>query len=532
MTASTTVLSAVEKRAANPEALAPFALETLRAQLPLVFPRDPDVPPSPKRRYRSTYQYPGLAHLTAEILDTGSAWEIGCYVIDFRGLEPLLAACVYAPSAKGQTPFHPVGMYLLSVYRRVHHLSRPEALRRLRHPENGQTLRKCTGFRGVYPSESGLRDFERRLTPELQQEINACLIDMFYHAGLLATKPEANITVPLSFDGMLHDARSRMRCSSVRAGCYAAAPRACPARAKGKRGCDCETAACDNHCRHATPRDPDARLIVYTGNNKKRADSSPNTSLKAKDQRSRVKRLVYGYYSYAGQLLDPTLATYWILPAAFGTATTGDAELFPDNFAYLRERFPWLQISEVLADAGACERGCLDAIWDAGALRMVDLHADKHDTDPETCLARGYNAEGYPLCPHGYVLRSNGYDYQRRRAKWRCSHRCRHHPERTMPACPFLADTYKHGFTTTVGRTHADGTVRLAREIPYNSPAWKQRFGQRNCAESRNSVLERLGLKRMPVHGTQAGHVTVLQGDFIANLCTLVRLIREASALP
>lgn len=120
MTASTTVLSAVEKRAANPEALAPFALETLRAQLPLVFPRDPDVPPSPKRRYRSTYQYPGLAHLTAEILDTGSAWEIGCYVIDFRGLEPLLAACVYAPSAKGQTPFHPVGMYLLSVYRRVH----------------------------------------------------------------------------------------------------------------------------------------------------------------------------------------------------------------------------------------------------------------------------------------------------------------------------------------------------------------------------------------------------------------------------
>jgi hypothetical protein len=49
--------------------------------------------------------------------------------------------------------------------------------------------------------------------------------------------------------------------------------------------------------------------------------------------------------------------------------------------------------------------------------------------------------------------------------------------------------------------------------------------------ESRNSVLERLGLKRMPVHGLASCHVTVLQGDFVANQRTLVRLIREATAL-
>jgi hypothetical protein len=48
--------------------------------------------------------------------------------------------------------------------------------------------------------------------------------------------------------------------------------------------------------------------------------------------------------------------------------------------------------------------------------------------------------------------------------------------------------------------------------------------------ESRNSVLERLGLKRMPVHGRNACHVTVLQADFVANQRTLVRLIREATA--
>jgi hypothetical protein len=97
--------------------------------------------------------------------------------------------------------------------------------------------------------------------------------------------------------------------------------------------------------------------------------------------------------------------------------------------------------------------------------------------------------------------------------------------------CPYLNAEYKHGYTVTVDRTHADGSVRLAREIPYASQAWKKRYSRRNSAESRNSVLERLGLKRMPVHTLPSCHVTVLQGDFVANQRTLVRLVRQATAL-
>jgi len=287
---------------------------------------------------------------------------------------------------------------------------------------------------------------------------------------------------------------------------------------------------CAALCRHATARDPEARLIVYTGNNK-RAKTSPNTPVQTESRPRRASRMVYGYYSYAGQLLDDELATYWTLPAAFGPATCGDPALFPDNLAYLQRRFPWLKIGEVLADAGACEQTCLDAIWDAGALRLVDICAHKSDDDPAIRLARGYDQNGHPLCPFGYLLHANGYDGQRRRAKWRCAKRCQHDSDRPVPKCDYLKANYKHGYTTTVGRTHSDGSVRLAREIPYGSPAWKQRYGRRNCAESRNSVLERLGLKRMPVHGLAPAHVTVLQADFVANQFTLVRLIREATAL-
>jgi hypothetical protein len=530
--------TAIQKRAQNPKALAPFTLHKLKEKLPLVLPHDPNLPPSPKPRYRSAYRYLRWDDLNEETLETFSPFEIGARLFDYSSLEPLLAAHIYVASAKGQVPFHPVSMYLLSLYRREQNLSRHEVLRILRHPADGQALRRCTGFGGLEqsagdsPSESGLRYFEGQLTPELQQEINALQLDVLYQAGLLPTKPEPdeNAKATLSFDGMLHQARSRMRCSSVKAGCYEPAPRPCPAKEKGKQGCDCRDKDCANACRHATALDPQARLIVYTGNNKQ-ARTSPNTPDQTQARRSRVSRMVYGYYSYAGQLLDDRLATYWVLPAACGSATCGDPALFPDNLAHLQTRFPWLKIGEVLADAGACEQTCLDAIWDAGALRMVDICAHKTDHDPDTRLARGYDEKGHPLCPFGYVLHANGYDYRRRRAKWRCAKRCQHEPQRPVPECDYLKGKYKHGYTVTVGRTHSDGSVRLAREIPYGSPAWKERYGRRNSAESRNSLLERLGLKRMPVHGLASSHVTILQGDFVANQRTLVRLVREATAL-
>jgi hypothetical protein len=524
--------TAIEKRAQNQEALAPFRLHELKQKLPLVMTRDPELPPSPKPRYRSAYRYLGFDDLNEETIETFSAYEIGVRLFDYRFLEPLLAAHIYVASAKGQVPFHPVSMYLLSLYRRERNLARGEVLRILRHPEDGKCLRRCAGFEADFPCESGLRYFEGQLTPKLQQEINALQLDALYQAGLLPIRPSSDekTKATLSFDGMLHQARSRLRCSSVKAGCYKPAPRPCPANEKGKQGCECVDEDCADICRHATPLDPRARFIVYTGNNK-RARTSPNTPVQRQSQRSSISRMVYGYYSYAGQLLDDALATYWVLPTAFGSATCGDPTLFPDNFAYLQRRFPWLKIGEVLADAGACEQTCLDAIWDAGALRMVDICAHKSDADPDKRLARGYDEKGYPLCPFGYVLRANGYDYERRRAKWRCAKRCQREPERTVPKCDYLKAKYKHGYSATVGRSHADGSVRLAREIPYGSPAWKERYGRRNSAESRNSLLERLGLKRMPVHGLPSCHVTILQGDFVANQNTLVRLIREATAV-
>ena len=526
-------LKAAQKRAEK-AVLGRFAFRRLQRQLPLTFPPT-DLPGgqahSPKPRYRSHYQYQGFSRLRAKAAwKDASSFAISAWLFDFSNLEPLLAAHLYRPSAKGQVPFHPVSMYLLILYRREEKLSRPEVLRRLRDPENGRLLRQLTGFEEAFPSESGLRYVESRFSPQLQQEINALQIEALYHAGLLPTQPQAQQRVLLSYDGMLHEARSRMRCAHVRETCYQPAPRPCAARHKGKQGCSCQDEVCAQRCRHAPVRDPEARLIVYSGN-KQPKPGNPNTSQEKQAGKKRASRIVYGYYSYCGQLLDDELATYWMLPAAFGAATTDDRTLFPENFPYLLERLPWLKPKAVLSDAGAGYQNCLDLIWEARALRLVDIVGSATDGDPEVQRLRGYDAKGHPLCPFGLRMRPNGHDYQRRQTKWRCAKACLLKPPDERPDCDYLKRKGKHGHTTTVGRAHADGSVRLAREIPYGSDRWKQLYSRRNCAESRNSILKYLGLKRLPVHGLEAGHVTILQADFIANQHTLIRLMREANAL-
>jgi hypothetical protein len=236
--------TAIQKRAHNKEALAPFAHCHLGPHLPLRFPLDPVLPPSPKHDYRSHYHYLDAEGLDdPQRLETLSPFDVSLRLIDYTNLERFLAAHIYVPSAKGQIPFHPVSMYLLRLYRRTRHLSRPETLRILKSTE-GAELRLRLGFDQDLPSESGLRYFEKQITPQLQWEINALQIEMFYQAGFLPTRPDEEQKMLLSFDGMLHEARSRMRCAHARQGCYQTAPRSCPAREKKKRGCDCSDPRC------------------------------------------------------------------------------------------------------------------------------------------------------------------------------------------------------------------------------------------------------------------------------------------------
>jgi hypothetical protein len=529
MTDNASERTASQKRAAHPDFVKTFSLAATGHCLPLRLLPPKDTPPSPKRHYRSEYRYLGFQDLAQpHTLASLTLFEVVLRLVDFAPLRDYLAQFYYVVSAKGQVPFDPVSLFLCVCLRRE--LRRGWlSLAKLLAGEHGAGWRRLFGFQeGVTPSASGMRFFFHRLGPEVFEEINCLLIDALHTAGLIPDRstfpgdpPDRGVS--LSHDLMLHDARSNMRCAYVTDTCYQPAPRPCPAKEAKKEGCDCSTDDCAQACRRTTPQDPEARYIHYEGRNKKR-DLLPSGTARGRD--------VYGYASAPDRLLDDRFACAWTLrTGGLYPANSDERKLFPASFARLQARFPWLEIGEVLADAALGFQDCLDPIWRAGALRMVDIRASKEDGEQDVQLRRGYDENGHPLCSHGYKMRANGHDYKRRRTKWCCEQTCRNDAERSVPDCPYLDGKHQHGQVVNVGRTLPGGCVRLAREVPYGSDMWKKRYGRRNLSESRNGTLEGKGLKRPPSFGLKGCYREVALGDFLDNLRTLSRLVYEATLL-
>jgi hypothetical protein len=526
-----------------------WSVAALGPQLPLAFPGPTGTPPSPKRRYRSTYRPPDPAALGDPAdWERWSDFELAVRLIDCSALEPLLAAH-YRPSRKGQVPFHPVSLFLCLCLRREQRLGW-RALARLLAGEHGAGWRALFGFAdGVTPSASGLRHFGQAVGAARLAELCPTFVGLLSQHGLRPERstypgdpPERGVTI--AQDGMLHQARHRPSCVWATDACYqplapAAAGRPCRAREKQREGCACPASTCADRCVRASARDPEARLIHYAGHNQKRpAGGSPGAGATRAPAADRGQT-VFGYRSIAERVLDDRWAVAWTLGSGLYPAATDERTVFAARVAALRRTYPDLRIGEWLDDAGVGFGECLDVLWAAGIWRLVDIRADRSDADPAAWLRRGYDATGRPLCPHGYRLRANGYDARRRRAKYVCAQACRREPPAPAdPAapvapvvgCPYLDAARPAGCVVNVGRTLPDGSARLARDLPYGSPTWRARYGRRYLAESRNSTLESLGLKRLPVFGLDAAAREVHLADFVGNLRTLARLVRQASA--
>ena len=205
----------------------------------------------------------------------------------------------------------------------------------------------------------------------------------------------------------------------------------------------------------------------------------------------------------------------------------------------LQKRFPDLKIGELLGDAGEGFDEILKYTHDdLHALRTIRIrHADE-DANPLTCLKRGYDGSGNPLCPLGYRLSPNGHDYQRGSTKWVCRCKCVHQPDPDIPTgldtaarntCPSTAPDHPLGFSLTTGLTLPDGSIRLARDMQVGSDIWKLRMGRQSYAESRNATQARRQLKRAPSFGLPNTAKSMIISDTLSLAFNLTRLIFEAS---
>jgi hypothetical protein len=107
-------LSAPQTRAQNEAFVQQCSFAGLRPHLPLRWPVPPDLPASPKKRYRSHYVYLGYDDLDDPAnWETLSTFDLVLRLVDFTSLRPLLVWLLGWTSARGKVPFDPLSFFLL-----------------------------------------------------------------------------------------------------------------------------------------------------------------------------------------------------------------------------------------------------------------------------------------------------------------------------------------------------------------------------------------------------------------------------------
>jgi hypothetical protein len=390
-------------------------------------------PPWRPRRLRSQYQW-----LPPDDLRTPDDWkgldafDLVLRLFDFSAWRPLLGQRF--KSQFGPPPFDPVSLGLLVLLMTWRNWNWSQLSTELHAPKRGADYRRRFGFEpDDLPGESTVRVALDRTQVDwwVACETSLALGLMAYglmptHSTFPGDPPERGVSVAI--DCQLVASRSRLRCPQQNVRCFGPKDqRACAARAKGKTGCACDTPDCADHCRLATPYDPEATFVVYTGRNQ----ALKVVALSAHEQKPGVKlprgKLHFGYKAKTLNVLDDRLFTYCPLSGPFVSANQNDHLSTLPAFTALQQSFPGLTVGEVTGDAGEGFPEILRYVYDdLHALRLIKTRAAESDSDPLTCLKRGYDAQGLPLCQHGYQLSFNGHDYQRHTSKWVCQQRCAH----------------------------------------------------------------------------------------------------------
>jgi hypothetical protein len=527
-----------------------FQWQAIRPLLPLRLSLPPDVPPWQVRRCRSYYRWlPPDDLQSLDDLEGLDDFDLVLRLFDFSPWRPILAQRF--SSQLGPPPFDPVSLGLAWLLVRWRDWDWPRLVTELHSPERGLGYCRRLGFDPLdLPGESTFR-VALSHTDEawiLQCADSLALGLMAY--GLMPTvstfpgdPPQRGVSI--ATDCQLVTARSRMRCRHQNARCFLPpAERSCAAREKGKQGCACDTAACADHCCFVAARDPQATYVYYEASNQPASAPTADSPQGKSQQRGRGKHH-FGYKSKGFNIVDDRLFTYWPLSGPFVSANRNDHLQTIPGFHDLQRRFPALLIGEMIGDAGEGYDDILRFVHDdLQALRTIVPRRHTDDEDPLTCLQRGYDAQGTPLCLHGYRLAFNGHDYQRGDSKWVCRQRCLHRsPDITLDpalnsatqplldpaACPHRDAEHPLGCVVIVNLCLPDGDIRLARDLRIGSRIWDLRLGRLSYSESRNAGQARRGVKRSPWFGQANSAKASFLADTLACTLNVARFVREAT---
>lgn len=559
--AATRDVPAADRRLLIEDFVTAFQWETILPLLPLRLVVPADVRPWRARLCRSRYLWlPPDDMQSAADLTGLDAFDLVIRIFDFSPWRPILGQRF--SSNFGPPPFDPVSIGLAWLLVCWRNWTWPTLVTELNSRERGLGYCRRLGFDpDDIPAESTFREAIRKTDEAWLLQCEDSLIQGLMAYGIVPTQstfpgdpPERGVSI--APDSQLVAARSRMRCRHQRAACFRPPThRPCAARKAGKE-CKYNPDVGVHHCRGVTSRDPEAAYVFYVGSNQPSA--SPHTPVSGSTQESggtkgqKRGQHHFGYKSKGFNIVDDRLFTYWPISGPFVPANRNDHLQTIPGFEDLLRRFPNLSIGEVIADAGEGFDNILRYIHDdLKALRTIVPRRYSEDDDPLLCLKRGYDAQGTPICLHGYRLAFNGHDYQRGDSKWVCRQRCLHHPKpditldsaddrhpsadsdaRGVPppsTCPYRDPQRPLGCVVIVDLALPDGDIRLARDLKVGSPMWKLRLGRQSYAESRNACQARRGVKHSPWFGKPNAAKASILADILTCALNLVRFIWEAT---
>jgi len=538
-------LPAAERRLQLSDFVQIFQWASIRSRLPLQLPTPGAAPAWSGRVCRSYYQW--LAEdlpANAELLRLDE-FDLMIRLFDFSPWRPYFAQRFH--SQYGPPPFDPLSLGLSMFLAHYQTWDWARLVQELRSPTRGMDYCHRLGFdQSDLPAPSTFRmafgqtqlDWLTACQDSLVQGLLAYQL-IPTHSTFPGDPPDQGVSI--STDCQLIASRSRMICRHQVAACsQPAGKRECPARQAGKDGCACDTPDCQDHCRFAAWRDPLAAYVYYSGSNQP-GRTNPNASKQSKEPSLPRGKHHFGYKSKAFNIIDDRLSLVWSLTGPCTPANRNDHLLTIPGLEELRQRFPALQIGEFLGDAGEGFDEILQYVHqDLHALRTIRLRHADGDELALTCLQRGYDHNGVPLCPHGYRMTSNGHDYQRHATKWVCHRKCLHQPEPDISAaesqvsrttCPFANpdQAARLGFSLCTSLTLPDGSIRLARDTQVDSDTWHLRMGRQSYAECRNATQARRQLKRAPSFGLPNTAKSMAISDTLSLAFNLCRLIFEAT---
>jgi hypothetical protein len=544
--ANTRSIAAEDRRLLTEHFVGVFQWKTVRPHLPIRLALPPDVPPWRPRICRSYYRWlPPPDIRSAHDLKGLDNFDLVLRLVDFTSWRSILGQRF--SSAFGPPPFDPVSIGLSWLLVRWRDWKWSTLVTELHSRQRGLGYCRSLGFDpNDLPAESTFRAALNNTDPAWLLQCEDSLIRALMAYGVIPTTstfpgdpPDRGVS--LATDSQLVTARSRMRCRYQCAACFLPPDRrTCAAKEAGNKKCDCDTEACAHHCRLVTPRDPEAAYVFYTGSNQPASDNTDQDTPPRGTHH-------FGYKSRGFNIVDDRLFTLWPISGPFVPANRNDHLQTIPGLNDLRRRFPHLKIGELIGDAGeGFDEILLFVHDDLRALRTIKLRHHATDKDPLTCLKRGYDATGNPLCAYGYRLYFNGHDYRRGDSKWVCRQRCLRHPLpdillndppsdpqavlALVPSdCPYQHPDLPRGCTVVVNRALPDGDVRLARDFKVGPPSWKLRIGRLSYAESRNADQWRCGVKHSPWHGKDNSAKASILADTLTCACNFARLVREAT---